>query len=149
MTYVALIQESMPDYYLGMRKRSRAAFLALFMWVGLGCLLAHSYRFFNNIIEFKGNHMTNDIISIRSTLLANLVAVEQEKPIDTFQDILDNGVLLVFPKGDSSFNFPVSFSGLCYYSLIQPYSGTMITPTLKNSASPSIRKVCTGNRNNI
>ena len=47
VTYVALIQESMPDYYLGMRKRSRAAFLALFMWVGLGCLLAHSYRFFN------------------------------------------------------------------------------------------------------
>ena len=35
----------------------------------------------------------------RSTLLASLIAVEYEKPMDTFQDLLDNDMILPFGKG--------------------------------------------------
>ena len=40
------------------------------------------------------------ILVCRSTLLASLVAVEYEKPLETFQDLLDNNVLMTLTRGE-------------------------------------------------
>ncbi len=37
--------------------------------------------------------------AVRSILLASLVSVEYEKPVDSFQDLLDNNILLTLVKG--------------------------------------------------
>ncbi len=41
-----------------------------------------------------------DLFNHRSTLLASLVSVEYDKPIETFQDLLDNNILLTLTKGN-------------------------------------------------
>lgn len=44
---------------------------------------------------------TNSVSLFRSTLLASLVKVEYDKPFDTFQDLLDNNILLMMTKGNN------------------------------------------------
>ncbi len=40
----ALIAESLPECYLRNRKRTHSAYMAMFMWITVGSLMAHAYR---------------------------------------------------------------------------------------------------------
>ncbi len=42
---VSLINESLPGTYLKARQMNHSAFIAIFMWLVVGSLISHAYRF--------------------------------------------------------------------------------------------------------
>ncbi len=75
--------------------RSRYGFLVLLVWLPGGLLLSSAYT---------------------SNLLANLISVESEQTVDTFQQLVDNGHMLVLLKN------------------------TVLSPLMKNSPRAAVRQ---------
>ncbi len=70
-------------------------------------------------------------------MLSRLVAVEYEKPVETFQELLDNKVLLMMPEG--------TLRRICTLVSITLYlvrfEGTTVGPQMSDSVDESIRQV--------
>ncbi len=72
VTFGILINEAIPNWLLSLKTRKTKQLILLF-WIPVACLLGMAYQ---------------------SNLLSSLVKTGKEKSIDTYQDLIDNGVHL-------------------------------------------------------
>ncbi len=72
-----MVNEGLPDRVIRSSK-NKAYKVLLFMWIPMACLICMAYQ---------------------SNLLAALVKTSTEKPINSYQDILDRGIVIYVPMG--------------------------------------------------
>ncbi len=103
LTSSSMIAESIPDRFI----KSPLTSKLILLWIWLPCGLFVSFAY-------------------RSALLASLVTITYEKPIDTAQDVLDSGLpLLVNTPGWESIFFSTSTSPLYQKmnnEIVEPYT---------------------------
>lgn len=90
-----MVAGSVPDRYFNIRM-THAGFLSFFIWMAAMLLITSAYK---------------------SNLLASLIVVEYEKPLDTYQEILDRGVTLA------------------------TFNGAIMSEIMKNSHRPVMREI--------